>query len=49
MMSLTMIWWGVTAGEVIGTTVVAVAGVFALRYIRRNLESMSGVTAGPGQ
>ena len=49
MMSLTMIWWGVTAGEVIGTTVVAVAGVFALRYIRRNLESMSGVKAGPDQ
>ena len=40
MMSLTMVWWGVTAGEIIGTTVVAVSGVFALRYIRRNLESM---------
>ena len=38
MMSLTMIWWGVTAGEIIGTTVVAASGVFALRYIRRNLE-----------
>ena len=40
MMSLTMIWWGVTAGEIIGTTVVATSGVFALRYIRRNLERM---------
>ena len=40
MMSLTMIWWGVTAGEIIGTTVVAASGVFALRYIRRNLERM---------
>ena len=40
MMSLTMIWWGVTAGEIIGTTVVAASGVFALRYIRMNLERM---------
>ena len=40
MMSLTMVWWGVTAGEIVGTTVVAVSGVFALRYIRRNLEMM---------
>ena len=45
--SLTLVWWGVTLGEVIGTTVVAVAGVFALRFIRRQIESMNGVVGEP--
>ena len=49
MMSLTMIWWGVTAGEIIGTTVVAASGVFALRYIRRNLERMGRDPSADGQ
>lgn len=40
-MSLTMIWWGVAAGEVIGTTVVAVMGMFMLRMLRRNLGANS--------
>lgn len=35
--SLTMIWWGVTAGEVIGTCIVAVAGVAVLRILRRQM------------
>ena len=39
-MSLTMLWWGVTAGEVVGTAIVAAAGVFALRRIRAILEEM---------
>ncbi len=40
-MSLTMIWWGVAAGEVIGTTIVAVMGMFMLRMLRRNLGANS--------
>lgn len=36
-MSLTMLWWGVTAGEIIGTAVVSVAGVAMLGIIRREL------------
>lgn len=37
-MSLTLIWWGVTAGEIIGTTIVATAGVLVLRSLRRKLS-----------
>ncbi len=43
--SLTLIWWGVTMGEIIGTTIVSVAGLFALRYIRRQIEAMSAQSA----
>lgn len=35
--SLTMIWWGVTAGEVIGTCIVAFAGVMMMRTLRRQM------------
>lgn len=39
-MSLTLIWWGVTIGEVIGTTIVAIAGVVMLRRLRVELDKM---------
>lgn len=35
--SLSMVWWGVTAGEVIGTTIVAFAGVAMLGILRRDM------------
>lgn len=41
-MTLTLLWWGVTIGEVVGTTIVAIAGVFAFRWLKRNIGQNSG-------
>lgn len=39
--SLSILWWGVTAGEIIGTAVVAAMGVLVLRIIHRDLAQES--------
>lgn len=37
MMSLTLLWWGLTAAEFIGGTLIAIWGIFLLRSLKRSL------------
>lgn len=39
--TLTMIWWSVTAGEMFGTCIVAIAGAYILGRLRRTMDDAS--------